>query len=79
MPQSKDKHCKRGPTDIYGCVRFEPQLPSEETADTIETKRQRLVDIYSREGNAGVEKEEVRKLMETSFCLLRQQINSSLS
>ncbi|KAA0721607.1 hypothetical protein E1301_Tti024037 [Triplophysa tibetana] len=69
--------CKRGPTDIYGCVRFEPQLPSEETADTIETKRQRLVDIYSREGNAGVEKEEVRKLMETSFCLLRQQINST--
>ncbi|XP_073723452.1 uncharacterized protein [Misgurnus anguillicaudatus] len=69
--------CKRGPSDIYGCVRFEPQPPPEETADTLECKRQRLLDIYSHEGNVGVEKAEVKTLMESSFSLLRQQINST--
>lgn len=68
--------CKRGPTDTYGCVRFEPQLPPEETAETIESKRQRLQDIYSHEGTGGVERAEVKTLMETTFCLLREQLNS---
>ncbi|GAA6100325.1 uncharacterized protein LOC117824412, partial [Tachysurus ichikawai] len=50
--------CKRGPTDTYGCVRFEPQPPPEETAETIESKRQRLQDIYCHEGTGGVERAE---------------------
>ncbi len=62
--------------DTYGCVRFEPQLPPEETAGTIESKRQRLQDIYSHEGTGGVERAEVKTLMETTFCLLREQLNS---
>ncbi|GAA6101330.1 uncharacterized protein LOC113069875, partial [Tachysurus ichikawai] len=68
--------CKRGPTDTYGCVRFEPQPPPEETAETIESKRQRLHDIYCHEGTGGVERAEVKTLMETTVCLLCQQLNS---
>lgn len=68
--------CKRGQSDTYGCVRFEPQLPPEKTADTIESKHQRLQDIYSHEGTGGVERAEVKTLMETTFCILRQQLNS---
>lgn len=33
---------KRGPTDTYGCTRFQPKLPPGETDDTVEQKRQRL-------------------------------------
>ncbi|XP_077079931.1 uncharacterized protein LOC143732575 [Siphateles boraxobius] len=71
--------CKRGPTDTYGCVRFQPHLPPEETTESIEAKRQRLQDIYSKEGTAGFEKVEVQNLMETTFCLQRQLLNSTPS
>lgn len=67
---------KRGPTDTYGCVRFQPDLPLEETEDSVENKRQKLEDIYSREGTKGGENAEVIQLMETTFCLQRSQINS---
>lgn len=68
---------QRGPTDTYGCVRFQPQLPPEETKETIEAKRQRLQDIYSKEGTTGIEKVEIQNLMETTFCLQRQHLNST--
>lgn len=71
--------CKRGPTDTYGCVRFQPHLPPEETTETIKAKRQRLQDIYSKEGTAGFEKLEVHNLMETTFCLQRKLLNSTPS
>ncbi|XDV22738.1 hypothetical protein PO909_027581 [Leuciscus waleckii] len=67
---------KRGPTDTYGCTRFQPDLPLDETDVSIETKRQKLEDLYSQEGAKGAEKAEVEKLMETTFCLQRSQINS---
>jgi len=50
-------------------VRFEPHLPPAETAETIESKRQRLHDIYSHDGIGSVERAEVKTLMETTFCL----------
>ncbi|XP_078101230.1 uncharacterized protein LOC144513914 [Sander vitreus] len=45
-----------GPTDTYGCTRFQPSLPAEETEDTMETKRQQLEGIYSQDGTAGAER-----------------------
>ncbi|XP_026059551.1 uncharacterized protein LOC113044133 [Carassius auratus] len=67
---------KRGPTDTYGCTRFQPDLPLDETDVSIETKRKKLEDLFCQEGAKGAEKAEVEKLMETTFCLQRSQINS---
>ncbi|KAJ4941917.1 hypothetical protein JOQ06_011789 [Pogonophryne albipinna] len=50
---------KRGPTDTYGCTRFQPELPPEETNETVEQNRQRLVEIYRQEGAGGVERAEL--------------------
>ncbi|ROL50093.1 hypothetical protein DPX16_1106, partial [Anabarilius grahami] len=66
---------KRGPTDIYGCTRFQPSLPAEETEETMETKHQQLEGIYSRDGTAGAERPEVKKLMDSTFYLQRSHIN----
>ncbi|KAI9537330.1 hypothetical protein NQZ68_026460 [Dissostichus eleginoides] len=41
---------KRGPTDTYGCTKFLPKLPPEETNETVEQNRQTLVEIYRQEG-----------------------------
>ena len=54
---------QEGPTDLYGCTRFQPELPPEETCDTVEGKRQRLEEICRQEGAVGVEKAEVSSLM----------------
>ncbi|XP_062260863.1 uncharacterized protein LOC133968703 isoform X2 [Platichthys flesus] len=67
---------KRGPTDTYGCTRFQPELPPEESYETVEHKRQRLDEIYRQEGAGGVEKAEVQTLMEKTFCLQRRHINT---
>ncbi|XP_034092654.1 uncharacterized protein LOC117560013 isoform X1 [Gymnodraco acuticeps] len=66
---------KRGPTDTYGCTRFQPELPPEETNETVEQNRQRLVEIYRQEGAGGVERAEVKNRMELTFCLQRRHIN----
>ncbi|KAK1894795.1 Peptide chain release factor 1 [Dissostichus eleginoides] len=44
---------KRGPTDTYGCTKFLPKLPPEETNETVEQNRQTLVEIYRQEGAGG--------------------------
>ncbi|XP_037644999.1 uncharacterized protein LOC119499858 isoform X2 [Sebastes umbrosus] len=49
---------KRGPTDIYGCARFQPSLPPDENENTVETKRQKLEGIYIRDGINGAERAE---------------------
>ncbi|KAF4101576.1 uncharacterized protein LOC131524703 [Onychostoma macrolepis] len=74
--RSSGSGVKRGPTDTYGCTRFQPDLPLEETDDSIESKRQKLEDLYRREGTKGAEKSEVEQLMATTFCLQRSPINS---
>ncbi|KAI7802663.1 hypothetical protein IRJ41_016595 [Triplophysa rosa] len=66
---------KRRPSDSYGCTRFQTDLPTEETNETVEQKRLRLVDIYSQ-GAAGAERAEVKNLMELTFCLQRHHINA---
>lgn len=72
---SKNSSSRR-PSDSYGCKRFQPDLPSEETDETLEQRRQRLVDIYSQEGAGGAERAEVKNLMELTFCLQRRYINA---
>ncbi|KAK0156640.1 hypothetical protein N1851_000115 [Merluccius polli] len=61
---------KRGPTDTYGCTRFQPELPPGETDDTVEQKCTRLEEIYSQEVAGGIQRAEVSSLMETTFYLL---------
>ncbi|CAJ1062884.1 uncharacterized protein LOC117823392 [Xyrichtys novacula] len=68
--------CK--PADSYGCVHFQPAMPLDETEETLELKRQQLQDIYKKEGSHASEKAQVIKLMNTTFCLQRSQINYSL-
>ncbi|XP_051526803.1 uncharacterized protein LOC127425148 [Myxocyprinus asiaticus] len=67
---------KRGPTDTYGCTRFQPDLPPEETDESVEQKRQRMEDIYHRDGINGSERAKVKQLVESTFCLQRRQINA---
>ncbi len=67
---------KRGPSDSYGCSRFQPDLPPEETDETLEQNRQKLVEIYSQEGAGGAERAEVKNRMECTFCLQRRDINA---
>lgn len=62
---------KRGPTDTYGCTRFQPDLPPEETDETVEQKLQRMEEIYDQDGINGAERAEVNQLLETTFCLQR--------
>ncbi|KAJ8280597.1 hypothetical protein GJAV_G00056690 [Gymnothorax javanicus] len=64
-------------TDSYGCTQFQPDPPPEETSETVEQKRQQLVNIYSQEGIQGSERAEVINLMKTTFCLQRNQINQT--
>lgn len=67
---------KRGPSDSYGCTRFQPELPPEETNETVEQHRQRLEEIYRQKGAGGAEIAEVKNLMELTFCLQRRHINA---
>lgn len=67
---------KRGPSDSYVCSRFQPDFPPEETDETLEQSRQKLVEIYSQEGAGGAERAEVKNQMERTFCLQRRDINA---
>ncbi|TRY88513.1 hypothetical protein DNTS_023150, partial [Danionella cerebrum] len=46
------------PSDSYGCTQFNPELPSDETTEMLEQKRQRLETIYREEGTESGEKTE---------------------
>ncbi|XP_034552531.1 uncharacterized protein LOC117822036 [Notolabrus celidotus] len=65
------------PSDSYGCKQFQPELPLEETSDTVDQKHQQLVNIYRQEGIQGGERAEVIDLMKKTFCLQCNQINQS--
>ena len=67
---------KSGPTDTYRCKRFQPELPPEETENTVGQHRQRLAEIYRQEDAGGAERAEVKNLMELTFSLQRHHINT---
>lgn len=75
MRSNKGTRPQRGPTDSYGCTRFQPEPPSEETADTLEEKRYRMENMYKQEGLNGGQRAEVTHLMETTYSLQRTHIN----
>nr|XP_054591611.1 uncharacterized protein LOC129155894 [Nothobranchius furzeri] len=60
---------------MYGCTRFQPELPPEETDDTVEEKRQRLQSTHSKYGINRQDRPEVTDLMNTTFSLQRKHIN----
>uniref|UniRef100_A0A3P9A0A1 Uncharacterized protein n=1 Tax=Esox lucius TaxID=8010 RepID=A0A3P9A0A1_ESOLU len=66
-------HLQR-PTDSYGCTQFQPDPPPEEPNETVEQKRQQLVNIYRQEGIQGSERAVVINLMKTTFCLQHLRI-----
>lgn len=66
---------KRGPTDVHGCTRFQPECPPEETDDTVEDKCQRLKSNISKYGSNGDDRPEVIDLMETTYSLQHRHIN----
>lgn len=68
---------QRGSADTYGCTQWQPELPYEETEESLENKREKLVEIYMHQGSSGLESVEVLKLMDTTYYLLRQMINAN--
>nr|XP_046236003.1 uncharacterized protein LOC124054270 isoform X3 [Scatophagus argus] len=66
---------KRGQSDTYGCTRLQPELPPEETDETMEQSRQTLEEIYKQEGAGGAVRADVKDLMKLTFCLQRHHIN----
>ncbi|XP_041950466.1 uncharacterized protein LOC121711169 [Alosa sapidissima] len=67
---------KRGPTDTYGCTQFQPSLPTDESEESMESKRQQLEGIYSHNGIHGADRAEVKQLMDITFYLQRCHINA---
>lgn len=68
---------QRRPADTYGCTQWQPELPPEETEASLEDDRQKLMELFSREGSLGMERAEVLKLMEKTYYLQRQMINAN--
>ncbi|MEQ2185030.1 hypothetical protein GOODEAATRI_014017 [Goodea atripinnis] len=67
---------QHGPNDTYGCTGFQPEPPSDETADTLEEKRYRMENIYKQEGLNGGKRAEVINLMEKTYSLQRAHVNA---
>ena len=65
-----------GPADTYGCTQWQPEHPTGETEESLEDKRQMLVEVFSSEGSSGLERAEVLTLMETTYYLQRKMINA---
>lgn len=66
----------RGPTDQYGCVRWQPDCPPGETVESLKEKKTELRDLYHTEGPAGAERGYVIQLMKTTYYLQRKNINA---
>ena len=75
---SQSSQGRKGPADQYGCVQWQPdELPQGETAATLETKRQQMLDLYSREGYLAIDRSQLDSLMSQTYYLQRQHINAT--
>lgn len=64
--------------DSYGCVNWQPEdLPEGETLESLEEKRQVLVDTFSAEGHRGADRGRVDELMKITYICQRHSINAS--
>ncbi|KAF4097387.1 hypothetical protein G5714_021395 [Onychostoma macrolepis] len=65
-----------GPADQYGCVRWQPECPQEESEESLQEKQKEMKDLYSTEGPAGVERGHLSQLMKATYYLQRKSINA---
>ncbi|GAA6087997.1 uncharacterized protein LOC101885684, partial [Tachysurus ichikawai] len=70
------EHIAPGPTDQYGCVRWQPECPVEETEESLKDKQKEMKDLYSTEGPAGAERRNFSQLMEATYYLQWKSINA---
>ena len=63
-----------GPTDNYGCTRWQPDLPPDEMKP--HEKKQRHLEFFTREGLSAIERALVQQLMAATNCLQRKMINT---
>ncbi|XP_076594907.1 uncharacterized protein LOC143325601 isoform X2 [Chaetodon auriga] len=67
----------RGPADQYGCVRWQPDCPVDETEESLKDKQREMKDLYSTEGPSGAERGHLTHLMKATYYLQRKTINAS--
>lgn len=65
-----------GPADQYGCVRWRPECPQEESEESLQEKQKEMKDLYSTEGPAGAERGHLSQLMKATYYLQRKAINA---
>nr|XP_005158438.1 uncharacterized protein LOC101885684 [Danio rerio] len=65
-----------GPTDQYGCVRWQPECPVDDTEESLQEKQEEMKDLYSCEGPAGAQKGHLSQLMKATYYLQRKSINA---
>ncbi|KAJ8353291.1 hypothetical protein SKAU_G00208580 [Synaphobranchus kaupii] len=76
-PNSAEAGQKRGPTDMYGCTKWQPEIPVGETEVQQEAKRIKIEEFYHREGASAIDRQEVSKLMKDTYYLQRCFLNTS--
>lgn len=67
----------RGPADQYGCVRWQPDCPADETEESLKDKQREMKDLYGTEGPSGAERGHLTHLMKATYYLQRKTINAS--
>ncbi|XP_053191212.1 uncharacterized protein LOC128375020 [Scomber japonicus] len=67
----------RGPADQYGCVRWQPDCPVDETEESLKDKQREMKDLYSTEGPSGADRGHLTHLMKATYYLQRKTINAS--
>lgn len=76
-PNSAEGGRKRGPTDMYGCTKWQPEIPIGETEVQQEAKRIKIEEFYHQEGASAIDRQEVSKLMKETYYLQRCCLNTS--
>lgn len=69
----KQKYLQR--MEDYGCAEYQPRLPDYESTKSQEDKRLELIQLFSISGR---DENQVRRLMEETYCTQRALINAKL-
>jgi hypothetical protein len=69
---------RRAPTDSYGCTNWQPENPPDgETEESLEEKRQAMVEQFQRNGYIGADRRQLDDIMNLTYYLQRHMINSN--
>lgn len=74
--KNKETNPTRGPMDCYGCTRWQPEMPSGVTSESLQARKEKMMELFSREGMAGVDRAEVQADLSATYYLQRKMINS---